>query len=192
MKRNRLPFSLTSLTGKLDAVQGRLLLKVALAALILFFAVQLFYTNQDLAAQNKKMAKYIDNEAAFRRNQKALQKSEALFSRYMVKVDLPTGSDEERANSLEKVKSQYIDQLLQLVKSSNLRVDSYRSEVESKEDFVLFKYNVTLLGDFVEIIGFFNRMGTESPFVLVKEYNMKMHLGKQVRMALRVEVVGVP
>ncbi|MCP5048979.1 MAG: hypothetical protein GY940_17550, partial [bacterium] len=139
--------------GKFDLIQRfqkQFVIKVVLVAVLVVVSVLLVYTNQGLVKENKKMIKFINNEEVFRQNLEGLQKSEEEFGKYMLKL--------ENGTDLEKVKADHINQLLNMVKASNLKVDSYRSEIEKKDGFVIFKYNVTIVGRFVQALPFFARV----------------------------------
>jgi len=162
-----------------------MIIKIAAAVVLLVIAAVLFYVNKNLMRENKKMMKYIKNEAAFKQDLANLKKSEDLFSQYIVRIK--KGSKADR----EKIKSDYINELLGLVETGKLKVDSYRSQVEESDGFVIFKYDITIVGDFVQAIGFFSRLRKEAKYIYVDKYAIELHLEKFVRMALTVEIVGV-
>lgn len=162
-----------------------MIIKIAAAVVLVVIAAVLFYVNKSLMRENKKMIKYIKNEEAFKQDLDNLRKSEGLFSQYIVRIKKGNKADRE------KVKSDYINELLQLVETSNLKVDSYRSQIEEKDGFVIFKYNITIVGDFVQAIRFFSRLQKEAKYIYIAKYNIELYLEKSTRMALTVEIVGV-
>ncbi len=176
--------SLSALTGKLDATQKSMLAKLAVTVVLLITAITLFYMNANLAADNKKMIKRINKEAAIKRNYSSLQSCESLFTPLTVKLGAKP--------DLEKMKSDYMDYLNQSVQKSNVTVDSFRSEIEEKDGYTLFKYSLSILGDFPDVIRFFFQLNQEAKHIFVERYDIKLHEEKSVRMALRVEIVGVP
>ncbi|MCP5053590.1 MAG: hypothetical protein GY940_40865, partial [bacterium] len=132
--------------------------------------------------ENKKMIKFINNEEVFHKNLEGLQKSEEEFGKYMLKL--------ENGTDLEKVKADHINQLLNMVKASNLKVDSYRSEIEKKDGFVIFKYNVTIVGRFVQTLPFFARVREEAKHIYVSRYDIQRHEERLVRLGVTLEIVG--
>ncbi len=110
-------------------------------------------------------------------------KAEAEKMRALV-LPLQPGDD------LEKIKNRYINDVMNILKQFNLKVDSYRSEVAQEDGFQLFKYNVSVLGDFLDVIRFFNIVGKRFPFLYVDNYIIKLHGEKFVRIDLKLEILG--
>ncbi len=163
--------------------QQTFILKILLVIVLAAAAVFLVYTNKSLVRENKKMIKFINNEQVFQQNLEALETNKTRFAKYV--IDIKSGTD------LEKIKADYINQLLRLVEISGLKVDSYRSGIEKKDGFVVFKYNVTIVGDFVRAIRFFSLMRKEAPHIYVARYDIRLHLEKLTRMGLTLEIVAV-
>lgn len=168
-----------------DAGIKGLVIKIGAAAAAVIIASVLFYMNKSLVHRNTKMIKYIKNEAAFKQDLENLKKSEALFSRYIAPI-----KNSDKAE-LERIKSGYIDELLRFIETSGLKVDSYRSEIENKDGFVIFKYDITIVGEFVKVIQFFSRLQEEAKYIFAAKYIIERHRETLTRMALTVEIVGL-
>ena len=168
---------------KAEGFRG-MIFKIAAAAVLAIIAAVLFYMNKNLMLENKKMIKYIKNEAVFKQDLENLRKSEDLFSRYIIRIKKGGKAD------LEKIKADYFNELLRLIETSNLKVDSYRSEIEEKDGFVIFRYDITIVGDFVRVVGFFSRLRKQSAYVYIDKYVAELHREKMIRMALTVEIPG--
>ena len=162
------------------------IIKASLMLVLLVIALLLFYANEDLMKENRKMIKYIKNQEVFQRDLEQLRKSEGLLEKYFIKI----GKNKSDAD-LEKIKSGYIDQLLARVKKSDLQVDSYRSEMEKSRGFVIFKYNVTIVGEFVQLLRFFYRLLDQAKHIYVSRYDIRLHLKTKIRMGLAVEIIGM-
>lgn len=169
---------------KTAGFKGMIVKIVVVLALALVAAV-LFFMNKNLVRENKKMIKYIKNEGAFKQDLNNLKESEDIFSQYIVRVEKGNNADRER------IKSDYINQLLQLIDTNGLKVDSYRSGIEEKDGFVIFRYNVTIVGEFVRAIVFFSRLREQAKYIYVDKYAAELHRETLIRMALTVEIVGV-
>ncbi|UCH94037.1 MAG: hypothetical protein JSV88_27740 [Candidatus Aminicenantes bacterium] len=180
---------LPGLRGKFQLVRNLpkgLIIKVAMVLVLSIIAVLLFYTNKDLMKKNQKMIKYIKNEEVFKRELMHLKKSENQFEKYIVKV----GKNAANAD-LEKIKSGYIDELLDMIKKDNLQVDSYRSEIQESDGFAIFKYNITIVGDFIQVLRFLNRLLEQTRHIYVSRYDIRLHISTLVRMGLTVDIIGM-
>jgi hypothetical protein len=162
--------------------QKQFIIKIVLVVLLIVTAIILAYSNGQLLQDNKKMIKFINNEEVFKQNLKGLQESEAGIAKNILII--PKDAD------LEKIKGEYINRLMQMVQRSDLKVDSYRSEIEKKDGFVVFKYNVTIVGDFVQALHFFSLLGNEATNAYVSRYDFQLHQEKMIRLGLTVEVLG--
>jgi len=174
--------------GKLDVggdVQRGLIIKVILVLCLAVIAVLLFYLNKDLMKNNKKMIKYIKNEDIFKRDLHRLKKYEGQLAEYITKID-----KDASASDLEKIKSGYIDELLDVIKADDLQVDSYRSEIEKSDGFVIFKYNITIVGEFLQLLRFFNHLLERWKHIFVSGYDIRLHVKSKIRIGLTVNVIG--
>ena len=168
--------------GRIDLQRRKLLGKIGLIVLLMIAGVSLYLACLSVEGQNRKMMKLNRNEANLQQQNKTLKNSAARFSRLILPLD--AGAD------LEKIKTRYINDVMNILKQFNLKVDSYRSEVAVEDGFQLFKYNVSVLGDFLDVIRFFNTIGQRMPFLFVRNYNIKLHGEKFVRMDLKLDIVG--
>lgn len=174
--------SLKRFSETLESVPRPIRLKVLLLLVLVVAAVGLFLTCKDVMKDNSKMLKFIRNEQSLQQRFQSLKADEAAFRRCV--ADLSKNPDRE------KLKSQYITRLLEIIRAGNLKVDSYRSEVEEKDGFVLFKYNITIIGTFLDTLAFFQKLPRQAPVVYVDQYKISRHLETQVHMGLLLEVVG--
>jgi len=177
------------LKGKLQLagdLQKGLVIRTALVLVLAVIAVLLFVANKDLLKDNRKMIKYIKNQEVFKRDLKHLRTSENLLEKYIVKID-KNAADAD----LEKIKSGYIDDLLDIIKKADLQVDSYRSEIEKSEEFVIFKYNITIVGEFIRVLRFFYRLQEQAKYMYVSRYDIRLHVRTKVRLGLTVDIIGV-
>lgn len=175
--------------GKLhlaDDLQKGLIIKIALVLVLAIIAVLLFFANRDLVKENWKMIKYIKNQEVFKRDLKHLRTSENQLEKYIVKI----GKNAADAD-LEKIKSGYIDDLLDIIKKSDLQVDSYRSEIEKSEGYVIFKYNITIVGEFIQVLRFFHRLLDQAKHIYVSRYDIRLHIKTKIRLGLTVDIIGV-
>lgn len=168
--------------GRIDLHRRRLLGKIGLILLLIVACVALYLACVTVEGQNRKMMKLNRNEANLVQQNQLLKNSAKTFSRSI--LPLEPGAD------LEKIKTRYINDVMTVLKQFNLKVDSYRSEVVEEDGFQLFKYNVSVLGDFIDVIRFFNTTGQRMPFLFVRNYNIKLHGEKFVRMDLKFDIVG--
>jgi hypothetical protein len=157
--------------------------KAALAVALVAISVFLLLTGQDLMRENKKMLKLIKNEEKLRRNFVKLQESEAVFAQYYIPLD--SKSDPE------KIKADTIAGIMKIIETNNLKVDSYRSEVEEAGEFTLFKYNITIVGGYPDAARFFSLLARDARNIYVAGYTIKLHIETSVRLGLLVELVGV-
>lgn len=167
---------------KFDFIPRPILGKIVLVLVLTVLAIVLFLADKNLVRENKKMLKFIKNEETLRAHFNHLKENEKLFAQYI--VDLGKNPDHE------KIKSSYITRLMDTLKQNNLKVDSYRSEIEEKDGFVIFKYNITIMGKFIDVVDFFHRLPRNAVNIYVERYEIRLHSEKMVRMGLLVEVVG--
>jgi hypothetical protein len=167
-------------------LQKSLIIKIVLVLVLAVIAVLLFAANKGLLKENRKMIKYIKNQEAYQRDLKLLRTSENQLEKYSVKI----GENATDAD-LEKIKSGYIDDLLDIIKKNDLQVDSYRSEIEKSEDFVIFKYNITIVGEFIQVIRFFHRLLDQAKYMYVSSYDIRLHIKTDIRLGLTVHIIGV-
>lgn len=175
--------------GKLHLVgdlQKGLIIKISLVLVLAVIAVLLFAANKDLLNENRKMIKYIKNQEVFKQDLKHLRTSENQLEKYLVKIE-ENASDAD----LEKIKSGYIDDLLEIIKKNDLQVDSYRSEIEKSEDFVIFKYNITIVGEFIRVLRFFHRLHEQAKYMYVSGYDIRLHIKTDIRLGLTIHIIGV-
>jgi len=175
--------------GKLHLVgdmQKGLVIKMVSVVVLAVIAVFLFAANKGLWRENRKMVKYIKNQEVYKASLKALGTSENQLEKYIVKI----GENASDAD-LEKIKSGYIDELLDIIKKTELQVDSYRSEIEKSEDFVIFKYNITIVGDFIQVLRFFHRLQEQASYMYVSGYDIRLHIKTNIRLGLAVDIIGV-
>jgi hypothetical protein len=168
--------------GRIDLQRRKLLGKIGMILLLIIACAALYLACLGVEGQNRKMMKLNRNEANLLQQNKALKNSAKQFARSI--FPLEAGAD------LEKIKTRYINDVMNVLKQFNLKVDSYRSEVAAEDGFQLFKYNVSVLGDFIDVIRFFNTIGRRMPFLFVRNYNIKLHGEKFVRMDLMLDIVG--
>lgn len=168
---------------KFAFIPRAILVKAALAVLLAVVSVFLLLTEQGLVRENKKMLKLIKNEEKLRRNFSKLQESEAIFAQYYVPLD--------SQSDLEKIKADTIAGLMKIIEANNLKVDSYRSEVEEAGEFTLFKYNLTIVGVYPDVVRFFSLLAQDAGNIYVTGYTIKLHIETSVRMGLQVELLGV-
>ena len=175
--------------GKFDLggdVQKGLILKVAGVLILVVIAVLLFYLNKDLIKKNQKMIKYIKNEEVFKEDLLRLQKHEGVLAEFITKIE-PNASDAD----LEKIKSGYIDELLDKIKADDMQVDSYRSEIEKSDGFVIFKYNITIVGEFLQLLRFFSHLLEQSKHIYVSGYDIRLHVNTKIRLGLAINIIGM-
>lgn len=170
----------------LGQLQKGPMIKLMLVLVLVVIALLLSQANKDLMKENRKMIKYIKNQEVFHRDLKLMRKSESLLEKYIVKIGKNTADAD-----LEKIKSGYIDDLLDTIKKNDLEVDSYRSEVQKSEGFVIFKYDITIVGDFIQVIRFFYRLLDQFKHIYVSRYDIRLHIRAKVRLGLTVEILGV-
>jgi hypothetical protein len=172
--------------GLLGNVPKGLMIKIAVVLVLTLIAFLLFYSNKNRVKENQKMIKYIRGEAVFKQDLQRLTASESLFEQYIVKIE--KNADDA---DLEKIKSGYIDDLLGMIKKTDLQVDSYRSEIEKKEGFVIFRYDITIVGEFIQVLRFFNRLLEDAHHIFVSRYDIRMHINTLIRMGLTVDIIGM-
>ncbi len=168
---------------KFDFIPRGIVVKAALAVALVVISVFLLLTGQDLMRENKKMLKLIKNEEKLRRNFSKLQQSETIFAQYYIPLD--SKSDPE------KIKADSIASIMKIIEASNLKVDSYRSEVEEAGEFTLFKYNITIVGKYPDVARFFSSLAQDARNINVAAYTIQYHIETSVRVGLQVELVGV-
>jgi len=174
-------------TGIIAKFHHPLITKGAIALLLAILAFIFFQINQDLVKANRKMLKYIKNEDAFKQNLLFLRKNVSQFAPYIVSIS------GKGAQDLEKEKSLYMNQLLDLAKGNELKVDSYNTEIDDKEGtFVTFRYQISLIGDFVRIIQFFSQIQKETRHIYIRSYEIRKHVRDNVRLGMTAEVVAAP
>ena len=179
----------TGIKGRFDLVGNvpkGLMIKIAVVLALTLIALLLFYSNKNRVKENQKMIKYIRSEAVFKQDLHRLNTSESQFEKYIVKIDKNAADGD-----LEKIKSGYIDDLLGMIKKGNLQVDSYRSEIEKKEGFVIFKYDITIVGELIQVLHFFNRLLEEAHHIFVSRYDIRLHVNTLIRMGLTVDIIGM-
>lgn len=159
------------------------MVKAVLAVALAAAAVFLLLTGQDLVRENKKMLKLIRNEEKLRRNFNKLRQSEAVFAQYYIPLD--------NKSDPEKIKAESIAGIMNIIEDNNLKVDSYRSEVEEAGEFTLFKYNITIVGGYPDVARFFSSLAREARNIFVASYTIQYHIEASVRVGLQVELVGV-
>jgi hypothetical protein len=167
-------------------LQKGLIIRISLVLVLAVIAVLLFASNKDLLNENRKMIKYIKNQEVFKQDLKHLRTSENQLEEHLVKI----GKNASDAD-LEKIKSGYIDDLLEIIKENDLQVDSYRSEIEKSEDFVIFKYNITIVGEFIRVLRFFYRLLEQAKYMYVAGYDIRLHIKTDIRLGLTVHIIGV-
>jgi hypothetical protein len=168
---------------KINFLEKKLILKLIAIFFMVIAIFLLFSTNKSLVSENKKMVKLIRNEKNIRSQFEKIKQNEELFYyKYILAIDKDT--------DLEKIKSNYINYLLELMKEKKLKVDSYRSEIKEEGNFKIFKYNISVYGDFIDVIGFFYRLREKYKYIYVKDYVIKLSGDKFVRMGLKLEIVG--
>lgn len=168
---------------KFDFIPRVIVVKAALAVVLAAVSVFLLLTGQDLIRENKKMLKLIRNEEKLQRNFSKLQQSETVFAKYYIPLD--SKSDPE------KIKADTIAEIMKIIESNNLKVDSYRSEVEETGEFTLFKYNITIVGGYPDVVRFFSLLAQDARNIFVAGYTIKLHAETSVRVGLQVELLGV-
>lgn len=167
-------------------LQKGLVIKIVLVLVLAVIAVLLFAANKDLLKENRKMIKYIKNQEVYQQDLKQLRTSENQLEKYVVQI----GENAADAD-LEKTKSGYIDDLLDIIKKNDLQVDSYRSEIEKSEDFVIFKYNITIVGEFIQVLRFFHHLLDQAKYMYVSSYDIRLHIKTDIRLGLTVHIIGV-
>lgn len=168
---------------RVQKIQQQFIVKIVLVVLLVVMAVGFVLANRHLLTQNKKMMRYIANQEVFRQAQKSLEESENRFAN--ATIPITSGTD------VETLKNEKVNQLLNVISMNQLTVESYRSEIEKKDGFVIFKIDITLTGDFVQVLRFFSLLRGEAPFAYVTQYNIQLHMEKFVRMGLMLEIVGL-
>lgn len=172
------------LAKKFDFIPRILVVKAGLSLLLAVLSAGLFLAAVDTLAKNRKMLRYLKNEAVYRTHLESLRKSKETFATYVKRLE--TGADNG------KIKSEYNTQLLQVITDNKLKIDSYRSEIEEEEGgFIAFKYNVTVEGDFLDVIALFTALRVSLPEMYVDKYDIKVHLEDLVRVGFRAAVIGV-
>ena len=167
---------------KINFLEKKLVLKLITIFLMFLAIFLIFSTNKSLVSENKKMVKLIRNEKNLRNQFEKINQNEDLYYTGLPAIDKDT--------DLEKIKSNYINYLLELMKEKKLKVDSYRSEIKEEGNFKIFKYNISIYGDFIDVIGFFYRLRGKYKYIYVKDYVIKLSGDKFVRMGLKLEIVG--
>lgn len=163
-------------------LSGPLFSKTVVSLLLLAAAILLVHNNLELIRENRRMVKFIKNKNVFQANLTALQKNEATFNKLVLTLD--------KKADLEKLKADHINRLLDIVKSAGMKMDSYNSEIQEKDGWVIFRHNVTLVGDFVNALYFFAQLREHIPYVYVARYDIRRYQDDQIRLGLIVEVLG--
>ncbi|MCU0287653.1 MAG: hypothetical protein MUF15_14830 [Acidobacteria bacterium] len=160
-----------------------IVVKAVLVLVLIAVSVFLLFNTQDLVRENKKMLKLIKNEDKLRHNFSKLQESETIFTQYYITLD--SQSDPE------KIKADTTAELMTIIEANNLKVDSYRSEVEEDGEFTLFKFNLTIVGGYPDVVRFFSALVQEAKNTYITGYTMKLYNETSIRVGLQVELLGV-
>ena len=70
-------------------------------------------------------------------------------------------------------------------------MDSYRSEIEKSEEFVIFKFNITIVGEFIQVLRFFHRLREQAKYMYISSYDIRLHIKTDIRLGLTVHIIGV-
>lgn len=168
---------------KFDFIPRIIVVKAVLTIALAAAAVFLLLTGQDLVRENKKMLKLIRNEEKLRRYFSKLQQNETVFAQYYILLDSKSDT--------EKIKAESIAGIMNIIEDNNLKVDSYRSEVEEAGEFALFKYNITIVGGYPDAARFFSSLAQDAKNIYVASYTIQYHIEASVRVGLQVELLGV-
>lgn len=182
-------------SGKDRLLTIKILIAILLGAALFF----MFQTNREQITKNHKMIKHIRNETRFKQNLAHLAINKTTLAKYVADISKKNKNDTD----LEKLKSDYMNDLLQLVKSSDLKVDSYNSMIlksgeadnethlDIPQGCVLFRYDISVVGDFIQVLRFFSLLHENTRVFRVRGYDIRQHMGKFVRLILNAEIIGV-
>ena len=160
----------------------KIVIKILFLLFLLFITVALFFFTKAIISKNTKMLKYINSGISFEKHYLNMKKNNLFFSKYIIKVNDKT--------KLEKTKSDYINLVLNEIKNNNLENVSYQSDIIEKDGFIFFKYNITVIGDFVDLINFFSKLKQKDKSIYVKKYEIRINGDKWVRVSMEIEVLG--
>ncbi len=168
----------------MTASRNKLMIRGAVAIVLAAVSIFFYIANMDLVQKNKKMLKYIKNEAVYQQDLSNLKAAESLFTAYIIPL--------EAKPDLEKIKDAHIDTLLRLVGQNRLQLDAYRPEVEPAQDgTTIFRYHLTMSGDFVDVLRFFYALQAESKYMVIPKYDIKFNADRSVQVGVTVEIIGI-
>ena len=160
----------------------RMILKVGLFVLLAAAILALQIWNSQLRSDNQKMLKFIKNEARYTAAHARLLEEDEGWSRFYLPVE--QGADTDR------VKSNFMNEILKVAEQNQLKPDSYDSEFSEDGQFVFFHYSVTAFGKYVDIVRFFTQINRRFPFVYMTQYKMNKTGNKLVRLDLRMDILA--
>ncbi len=160
----------------------KIVIKILILFLLLIIYMSMFLLTNKIINKNTKMLKYINSGVKIEQNYSNLKSTEKLFSKYILKIN--------NKILLEKTKADYINLILNEIKNNNLENISYQSDLSEKDGFIILKYNVTVIGDFINLINFFSTLKKKNKSIYIKKYDIKLNGDKWIRASIVIEVLG--
>lgn len=164
----------------LEILPRSLHIKTGLILLLIPAIIWLLLTNRDLLHKNETMLKYMRNGRVIQARFDALAAVRDSFSGYVAKPAPKTDP--------ETLKTEHITRLLALISQNGLNTDSYLAETAERDGFLIFRYNIVIIGKFTSLISFYSALTQETPRFYVFSYDTELHQETLTRTGLRVEV----
>jgi len=179
LKELRIKFSFVP-TGKLL----KIIIIIFVAIILIMLSIGLFMDNKALQVKNQEMDKFIKSEKIIKEQLVTLKEEQKNYYRYILKI--------KKNSDLEKLKANHLNLLLNSLKKSNLKIDSYKSGNQEPKNFMVFKYNIKFSGNYSQILDFLIRLGQKKKFIYINDLAMEKHnlKLKEITAVVNIDILG--
>lgn len=179
LKELRIKFSFLP-TGKLL----KIIIIIFVAIILIMLSIGLFVDNKALQVKNQEMDKFIKSEKIIKEQLVTLKGEQKNYYRYILKI--------KKNSDLEKLKANHLNLLLNSLKKSNLKIDSYKSGNQESKNFMVFKYNIKFSGNYSQIRDFLIRLGQKKKFIYINDLVMEKHniKLKVITAVVNIDILG--
>lgn len=158
------------------------LIQISLVIFFMIISFGLSDVNKSLIKENKKLNKFISKETSLNDHLLNKKLSEKVIM-YTLKIKPDT--------SLEKIRLEYMNVLLEMIKQKDLKVDSYNSEEIKENQLIKFRYTIKTIGDYIKILDFYEEIIGKYKFFLIHNFRVDKRADNIVKAEISLDLICV-
>jgi len=175
---------LNKLLEKYGFLQGKTFGKIAACVIMLVLSGVFIIIDNGMMEKNRKLLKTIRKAPLIKERQNMMKKNLDLLNSHLIKI--------KKNENIEKTTTGYMNALLDLLKTCDLKVESFQSGKLESDGFLILQFNLNSTGDYSKVLDFLERLLKEKKYVFVRNLsiNGSKYASSWVEFTLNLDILS--